>query len=704
MNNNKSIFSVKLMLEGFRQCKLIGILATIIVTIGALFIPLAEVISGSNMNYEDIVAEALEAWQANPFLCLIIPAAALMTMVLFHFLNNRPASDMYHALPHKRITLYLSYLGSILLWTLIMLFACTLSSLIACFIASKYVALILSTVLPYAFSILLITLLVIGGILTAMNLTGTVFTNVILTGLILYLPRVSFMILRFAIFDAIPFFNPTAFYGGIFGTETNLMFGFTSVIMEIGGSESAIFRPEWHSIIYTLVLALIYLSVGAWLFCRRRSEAAGQSAPTRMHQHVYRIIITMAYCIIITASLVNNMTVGDINGGDIFAFIILYLVAALIYFVYEIITTRKLRNLINALPGLALVAALNLGLAVGITAVRNYIVDQSPEANEIESISLGVDPELLDMSAHWDLKNYIDMKNDNVKITDKEIIEIMAKYLAENIEVYKSGEHAYYNKYYGQGGEYHTYPVKMYTKSGELNRTVMVPMSESEKVMEIIEKIPEYTEKWKNPPKPIFMNTLCVEAEISCDFDAETTERLYNIYCRELQEESFSDIYNAYYSDSSVISFSYTFSENGYTKRITCPVYNNLMSETTAAYFEAVYDAQAETRNKFKEFSESGDFMNLDVRLIGKNSQGEAINCYSYSEIDTAEFYSPISKYIKDEPISVDGLYAVIYMIPTDYNKHTVSLALSVDKALLDDAYFKEHFAIEEAVDYRYID
>ncbi len=697
MKNNKQIFSVKLMLEGFRQTKLIGIFALIIMMLGAVFVPLTSVIDIDNP--ENIIAMAVEASELNPFLLLSIPAAALMTLVLFHFLNVRSASDMYHALPHKRISIYLSYTCSVLLWTVIIILASTLTSVVTAIICSKYIALVFPTVLPYAFSIFLICLLIIGGMLAAINLTGTVFTNIILSGLILFLPRVSFMILRLAVFDNIPFFNGSTFYGGIFGTETNLLFGLASAVLDIGGSMSNVLRPEWHSIIYTFVLALIYLSVGAWLFCRRRSEAAGQSAPTRMHQHVYRIIVTMAYCLIITASLTNAIQNDYLSGNDIVMFIILYLVAVLIYFAYELITTKKMRNLISTLPGLGLVAGLNLGLLVGIGSVRDYIIDNHPEANEITSISMGIDSDYLENNGCWNFKSYVDMKCQDIEITDKEVISLVAEALEDNIETYKLGIGSYYNKY-STTASYVQYPFTIHMDNDEIERIVVVTEEDSEKILASFENNSEYAQAWKNPPKPVSMKTMIIESDVNIELDDETKERIYNIYRQELQEMSFSEIYESFNSEPPAVSFSYTFSENGYTKAINCPVYRGLMKKTTEAYYQAVYDSQAETRSKFKELCEGGEY-SIDMNLHGENAQGEAISYYNSipSEgVDGKEFYSHISRYIKDEPITEDGMHAVIFMYPMNYD--STCLTLSVDESILEDDYFKENYFTDYDIQY----
>lgn len=699
MNSKKSIFSIKLMMEGFRQCKMIGILSLIIMVLGAVLMPAGIAISSSDSSVN--VAEAVEAWSINPILVLVIPAVALMTLVLFHFLDTRSASDLYHALPHKRITLYLSYASSIVLWALILLFASAFCSVITCLITSKYIALIMSTVLPYLFSLFLISILIIGGMLIAINLSGTVFTNIVVSGMILFLPRVCFMILQFTIFDNIPILSSGISNNVIFSDDSNLLFGICSMIMGQNISADSIFRPEWHSIIYTFILAVIYLVIGALVFCRRSSESAGQSAPTRMHQHVYRIIITMAYCIIVTGALVSAIGNKDssISSEDIFIFGILYLIGAFIYFVYELITTKKWHNLISALPGLALVAGLNLGLAVGLISIRDYIVDQRPKADEIKSISFGVNSYGLSMTTYWDYNLYVNMKNAEIEITDPDIISIISYYLDENVMTWKSeGANSYYNKYYHNNSKYDNYEVAINTGSKELNRIVMIPESDSNKILSIIENIPEYIETWKNPPKPVSMDTMYIESVNGDAFNSKTTEKIFNIYCQELKEISFKDLYEAFNNRYSNMNISYTFSENGYTKKINCPIYSDIMPKTAEAYFEVLYNEQAEDRNNFESLIKGGKYESIEVSLYGKDENGEDRDIISAMFDNTEESYSKLSKFIKEGPINSDDLYAAIWLYPYDYNNETISFVVPLDKNILKDNYFKENFPSMDTV------
>ena len=102
-----------LIAEGFRQCRTVGILFLVIMILGAVAVPVMEYINAGTMdsinvgNAEKVSTTIICSYpSSHPLLLLAVFAAPLMTLILFHFLDNRAASDLYHALPHKRITLY----------------------------------------------------------------------------------------------------------------------------------------------------------------------------------------------------------------------------------------------------------------------------------------------------------------------------------------------------------------------------------------------------------------------------------------------------------------------------------------------------------------------------------------------------------------------------------------------------------------------
>ena len=134
------------------------------------------------------------------------------------------------------------------------------------------------------------------------------------------------------------------------------------IFMAFTNSGLLIGSQFYWSVLYTAGLALLYLILGTFLFQKRKSETAGQSAPNRRLQAVYRIILVMAYCLPVCVWIVDS-EVTSISGFEVF---VLYLIAVLIYFFYELLTTKKIKQTLRTAPGLLLVAACNGVLIFGM--------------------------------------------------------------------------------------------------------------------------------------------------------------------------------------------------------------------------------------------------------------------------------------------------------------------------------------------------
>ncbi len=707
MNKAKLTSSLGLLYEGIRQCRMVGILSLVISVLGAVLVPVGEVFSNSPDQGEEFVALAHNAWAMHPLLLVAIAAAPLMTMILFRFLNIRAASDLYHAVPHKRIKLYASYVGAILFWTLLAIVVSETVSVIVCAIAHKHIALIMNTVLPYMTSVLLICLLLVGGILLAMSLSGTTFTNMVLAALILFLPRFCYTILAVSMTEGLPFLNADTM--GLFSNSCdNILFGIAACIVDMYETAGLTdyLNPNWQQIIYTLALSLIYLGLGAWCFCRRRSETAGQAAPTRIHQHVYRIIVTMAYCLCVTVVMFNDMRYDSyFNEAMIFGYIVAYLIGVLIYMVYELITTRKWRNLLTSLPGLAIVAVLNVGIVLGMTAVENHITSQRPAASEIKSVSINADASGASNTYMVDYSTYASIMTSSIEISDPTAISLISYYLDENIKTWESGYDAYSNKYYNGRGDYSSYDVTIRTKNKTLSRVVFIPNSESEKLFAAIENTSGYVDMWMNVPDPI-KDTMWVEdiSRSHAELSQDCMEQLFETYKKELKNVPFEEFYTrlmTYYDYD--IGICYSFQNDSMTGRVNCPVFEDLMPETMKMYFQFVYDTQKEDIDRFEEYIDSGKYGYIDI-----DAYSEEYNAYDYNTgegVGAEEMYEHLKPYILDEPIQVGGAYADIFLNPVDYNDAYVGFNVAIDEAFFEDEFLKKYLVINsrsetESVEY----
>lgn len=665
MKKKQSTFSLGLLREGFRQCQMIGILSMIVMVLGALFAPISRMIAVKDDPY--YITEVHNAWEVNPLLLLVIIVAPLMTLVLFHFLDNRSASDLYHAMPHKRITLYLNYAGAILLWVVLLMAASTVVSLISCAISHQYITLLYDTILPYLCSIFLICTLVISGILVAMSLTGTVFTNVLFSAVLLFLPRTCIFFLSEATTGNIPFITGVNESGSFFESSHNLLFALVTGAFSISSTDDfiTVFKPDWQAIVYTLILTIIYFAIGAWLFCRRRSEAAGQSAPSRMHQHVYRIVITMTYCIFVTGALHASLTSG-MDGDDWFVYLILYIIAILIYFTYELITTKKWRNLLRSLPGLAVVAVLNGAILFGMHTAQNKMLDQRPAVQEIESVSFCNNNNYLYQSAYLDYADYAYLKAQEIEITDPTVISLVSYYLNDNIETWEKGLDSYYNKYYGSPGAktYTNYTVTIRTKNKTLYRSIMIPDSEKDTLTEALQSNQAFVEAWMMPPEPI-ENTMYLEGTGGDDIDAEV---LYETYIEELKTVSFEEFYEKGFNYTySPVRIAYSFRINNYTMMISCPVYADLMPETHQKYYNMLYDAQEDSRDTFLHSADINASFTVNAYSKTTNGSYKYADCYDEADnipLSKLETYQAILEHIEDRPVQSGEAYAEIFIYP----------------------------------------
>lgn len=310
----------------------------------------------------------------------------------FAFLFDRSASDVFHAFPVSRRSMYVSILGAVLTWCIgtviltvlfgygcMMTFGWTFTPVHAVY-----------QLLGYSLGCLLVTACTMIGI----SATGTRFTAFVVTGLVLFLPRFMLVIASVVLANATPLLSVPDL-GILFRHSMNFP---VSVVINMGTHVSgslwvlllgeqnpAVLRflsPGTH--VYTALLGVLYAVLGGVLFARRPSELAGNATSGPVLQHVYRCAITMPMLVAVCALKPANVNFE--NTGRALLWLLIPL-ALLVYFLYELITTRRVRNLLRAVYILPIPVLLALGITYG---ARAYGVAQQnilPEADEIAYIT-----------------------------------------------------------------------------------------------------------------------------------------------------------------------------------------------------------------------------------------------------------------------------------------------------------------------------
>ena len=204
----KKNFDAGLYREGLRQLRVLGITMLAIFVLASVLVPLSDAVSLSaypewspsyTVHYSSYLSQ-------NPLILLSFPVAApLLTLALFGFLNKRNACDLYHAIPQTRNALFFSFFAAIVTWLVILIAVPALVSEAVCLLFPKYLEIYPLSALQICTQALIASIGVAAAVLLAMSMTGTIFTNLVVALLIIFLPRVLIYVVSSSQDSALPY-------------------------------------------------------------------------------------------------------------------------------------------------------------------------------------------------------------------------------------------------------------------------------------------------------------------------------------------------------------------------------------------------------------------------------------------------------------------------------------------------------------------
>ncbi|MBQ3094409.1 MAG: hypothetical protein IJC52_04470 [Clostridia bacterium] len=335
--------------EGMRKLSTLGWLSLILVSV---FCSLPHVLAILRYGAID---RTFEEWYYRDmmdvfFMLYLLPfiLPTVFTAKLFAFQNNRRDSDFYHSLPVTRSTLHLSLLAAVATWCGIVVCG---SALVVCPLGVLVVG-------PMDF--LGAVLCVAAAVVSCLFVASVVFLGYTLSG-----NAVSAL---FA--SGILLFVPTAISAAL---SSVMAYDIQVIRMErLQLNNYQLLYGKYESLtawIVTMLITLLCLGLGLWVGARRPSETAGRSSITPALQHLFRLLAAFTVCLWPITEL-YEVVVGGAHLESYNATKILqgYLFALAVYFLFELITTRKVKNLIKAIPWLGALAAMNVVCLLGMSA------------------------------------------------------------------------------------------------------------------------------------------------------------------------------------------------------------------------------------------------------------------------------------------------------------------------------------------------
>lgn len=412
-------FSLNLFWDFFKQIKLTGIILTAVLCIITAVPTLAQYIT--NGRY---INEAVQISQVTPVLYFVIYFIPIIyTAGIFKFLNKRRDSDFYHSLPPTRLCMYFSGCLASFCWSLITIISMVLIgylSLIICSLSCP--AVYIGYLTAYN---AVVALIITGCACIALSATGTLLPGLCLTLIIMFLPRLILTLINIMVRDQ-SIIASALNDGLLFNQNYNFVTAPLFSAIASGNSNAANLPAFAGGYIYTGVLGLIYILLGALAFRARKSESAEKSAPNRALQHIYRLLISLPTLLAAAVLITSN--------SDESLVVILIVLSVIIYFVYEAITTKSFKSMLKAAPLFLADIAVCAIVCLASYGISQNILNDTPQADEVNHIEINVS----NSDGYYVTPSYTQALQATIEYKNKDIVSLACEQLDKTAQTAKA--------------------------------------------------------------------------------------------------------------------------------------------------------------------------------------------------------------------------------------------------------------------------
>ena len=422
----------------------------------------------------------------------------------------------------------------------------------------------------------------------AMMLTGTTFTNLILAVLIILLPRLFFLVFSSSLRSILPVL-PSDGYINFLDVRYNLAVNY--LMFNFFHTRANDLFTFWPGGLYMLGLGILYLLGCVPLFKRRKSELAQQPAPNRKLQAVYRICVSMVVCLYPCRILLQSVQdFSRIQSSTVFLLAACYFVALFVYFLYELITTKKLQNLVRAIPGVAVLICLNLAFVFGGSLYYHTVLHIRPSASSIRSVTF-VQPQF-----DAEVPTYAALKIRGIEYRDERLNQIIASSLNSTLEHVLNNE--WDETIYSEEHPVTLEAVRIDLGHFSILRTVMIPLEYKSEVMSIMQRDDAFQEAFMDLPSPDEVKLSSPESPLSSSAVREIYATLrdevrtlpfesWYSYMKTYPLKSYADMKNDQPSLSAITAKGFS----GLNSYSTTYVLSNLTPRTATAFMQKINEA-----------------------------------------------------------------------------------------------------------------
>lgn len=594
--NPNTRFSFGLYREGLKKVRLIGIVAAVLCIVITALIPIVSIVNASkyperyhgetNWGAHTSYVHTVVTDDFAPLL-LILVFTPLIIFMMFSYLNKRSESDFFHSIPYHRETVYLSFTAAAMTWIWgIVIVSLTVSGIL--WGVHPYAVFAVTDLLQLGVAYFLSTAFIAGIALVAMMLTGTVATNLFLFMLIAGFVRVFGWLTTSCLEKLAPVYDISFSAGRFLDPSFSLPYKLLKTSLNSYNSQPFFSNPSL--LVYTGVCALLLFVVAGVLYRFRKSEMAGNSAPNRVLQHVYRCAFTLPFVLMLFTQLLSGST-------DATWLIVNTVGILLVYFLYELITTKKLKRLITAAPFLGVLAVAGGIFAGSLLLVTGGILKENIQAAEIKTVSLFVQQNRRG--------EYFDAVSADIEIDDRDALTLVAEKLRETERAQLAGD---IHPSHG-GGDYDsdnrwvTCNIRIRLKSGKvIGRKVWMRNAEKAQLEKCLTSSPDYLKARTTLPDDSKIFIITADIQGKDDDNTEKIKELWKLFREEfdaLDEEEKYELLNSSgtYIGENYVGFRIYFNYNYVSYGLTIPV-TNKTPRTLQGFFDLFYNPSDQVKAK----------------------------------------------------------------------------------------------------------
>lgn len=595
--NPNTRFSFGLYREGLKKVRLIGIVAAVLCIVITALRPIVSIVDASRYperyhggtNWGAQHTSYVQTVGTDDFapLLLILVFTPLIIFMMFSYLNKRSESDFFHSIPYHRETVYLSFTAAAMTWIWgIVIVSLTVSGIL--WGVHPYAVFAVTDLLQLGLAYFLSTAFIAGIALVAMMLTGTVATNLFLFMLIAGFVRVFGWLTTSCLEKLAPVYDISFSAGRFLDPSFSLPYKLLEKSFNSYNSQSFLSNPSL--LVYTGVCALLLFIVAGVLYRFRKSEMAGNSAPNRILQHVYRCAFTLPFVLMLVAQLLSGST-------DATWLIVNAVGVLLVYFLYELITTKKLKRLITAAPFLGVLALAGGIFAGSLLLATGGILKENIQADEIKTVSLYVQQNRSG--------GYFEAVTADIEIDDRDALTMVAEKLRETERAQLDGyiHPPYGGGDYGSDNRWETCNIRIRLKSGKvIGRKVWMRYAEKAQLEKYFISSPDYLKARTTLPDDSKIFSISCEFQKEYNANTEEIKELWKLFREEFaaldEEEKFELLnFSGTYIDGNYVGFRIYFNYNYVSYGLTIPV-TSKTPRTLQRFFAIGYSGSDPNRTK----------------------------------------------------------------------------------------------------------